>query len=496
MPGLLSFFNDPEQMGLLGLSSGLLQAGGPSRLPVGFGSALGQGLQQGAQNAQATQQFNNSNQLQQAQLKHLGNTDALTELQVQQLSRQQGIQEAVLRQLGLLPQAGGAAPSPSSSVAPSPVAAASGGTSAVITNPSANPPRGVGAIPDALRTPIGLDFAFNGGKGAGGMIATYNKPVSGRAGAPLWGVGPDGKMQIIGFSPKVDEGMTVGANGEIQVAPGYAKSKEAINSIPNPSAAMQTIKLSNGQELQLSQPEYLRYTQSGGSVLPSRYRGIGLQGATFSDGQAQTTAVQTPPAVPGGAPAAAPPVVGATQSNAEQITQQRQTAAGKAVDEAFAKDYVAFTTGGAQDATKQLAQLKDVQRALANPKENLTGPIVGRTPDFVKTFSNPKSIAMRERVEEVVQRSLRVILGAQFTEKEGERLIARAYNPNLGEKENAVRVGRLLTQLEQAYQSKAAAAAYFEKNGTLEGWQGKLPSLADFNPDGDAGSNNDPLGIR
>lgn len=68
MPGLLSFFNDPEQMGLLGVSSGLLQAGGPSRLPVGFGAALGQGLQQGAQAAQATQANNLNNLLGQAQL--------------------------------------------------------------------------------------------------------------------------------------------------------------------------------------------------------------------------------------------------------------------------------------------------------------------------------------------------------------------------------------------------------------------------------------------
>jgi hypothetical protein len=46
--GYLENLMNPATMGLLNLSSGLLQAGGPSRVPVSFGQALGQGLQQGA----------------------------------------------------------------------------------------------------------------------------------------------------------------------------------------------------------------------------------------------------------------------------------------------------------------------------------------------------------------------------------------------------------------------------------------------------------------
>ena len=176
------------------------------------------------------------------------------------------------------------------------------------------------------------------------------------------------------------------------------------------------------------------------------------------------------------------PVVGRTQSESDKIKQARQTAAGKATDDAFAKDFVQFTTGGAQDAMKQLAQLQDVVTALKDPNASLTGPFVGNIPDAVRKFTNPQAIAMRERVEEVVQRSLRIILGAQFTEKEGERLIARAYNPGLEQSENATRVGRLLTQLDQAYENKVDASQYFQKNGTLQGWSGKLPSMADFDP--------------
>lgn len=169
------------------------------------------------------------------------------------------------------------------------------------------------------------------------------------------------------------------------------------------------------------------------------------------------------------------------QSQGEKIKQDLRTAAGKETDQVFAKDYVAWSTGQGADAAKQIAQLEDVSKALKSG-DNLTGPVIGRVPDAIKSFTNPKSIAMRERVEEVTQRSLRAILGAQFTEKEGERLIARAYNPNQPEAENLIRVNRMISQLGQAFKAKQDAAAYFQKNGTLEGWGGKLYSISDFDP--------------
>lgn len=178
------------------------------------------------------------------------------------------------------------------------------------------------------------------------------------------------------------------------------------------------------------------------------------------------------------------PVVGRGQSQGEGVTQKRQQAGGNTTDETYAKDYVAFMNGGASDAQKQLSQLQDVVTQLSDPKAKLSGPFIGSTPDALLKFSKTgqNSIAMRERVEEVAQRSLRAILGSQFTEKEGERIIARSYNPNLPESENAIRVGRLFTQLQQSLAAKQAAAQYFQKNNTLEGWNGKLPSIGDFEP--------------
>jgi hypothetical protein len=59
MPGILEWLNDPASQGLLNMSAGLMQAGGPSPTPTSFGQALGTGMTrglQGMQQAQAAQQ--------------------------------------------------------------------------------------------------------------------------------------------------------------------------------------------------------------------------------------------------------------------------------------------------------------------------------------------------------------------------------------------------------------------------------------------------------
>ena len=152
-----------------------------------------------------------------------------------------------------------------------------------------------------------------------------------------------------------------------------------------------------------------------------------------------------------------------------------------AIDKAFAKDYVAWATGGFADVEKNLTQLQDAHDRLLSGKENLTGPILGRTPDVLKQASHPEAIDVRDQVEEVVQRNLRLILGAQFTEREGERLIARAYNENLDEAVNAKRVGRLLKAIKVAAKAKQDTVDYYDKNGTLKGYTGEQFTMSDFN---------------
>jgi hypothetical protein len=150
------------------------------------------------------------------------------------------------------------------------------------------------------------------------------------------------------------------------------------------------------------------------------------------------------------------------------------------MDEAFAPINLEWLSGGGPDMGSQIAALATVARQLEDGEVNLTGLDIGLLPDVVNYFINPLAIDARDNVEAVVQRNLRLILGAQFTAKEGERLIARAYNTNLTEAENAGRVRRLLLQMTTAAAQKQAMSDWFMEKGTLNGWTGAMPSIADF----------------
>lgn len=147
----------------------------------------------------------------------------------------------------------------------------------------------------------------------------------------------------------------------------------------------------------------------------------------------------------------------------------------------------------AADANALIQNLEEVQNMLATNK-NITGGFIGALPMSVRERVYPESVAAQERVESVVQRGLKETLGAQFTEKEGERLIKRAYNPNLSEEENLKRVNRLLATMKIAIQKKNDAVAYYSQNGTLAGYDYKPVTIKDFEavlPETSVGTVND-----
>ncbi len=155
----------------------------------------------------------------------------------------------------------------------------------------------------------------------------------------------------------------------------------------------------------------------------------------------------------------------------------------KKVDETFAKEYASFVAaGGSSTAKKNITDLKEAIEVLKTSDE-VSGPIIGLMPKIVRDIVVPEGASAQERIELVIQQSLRRILGAQFTEKEGQRLMERTFNPRLSEEENLRRAQSLLNQLEQAAEAKQAAVDYYEENKTLSGFKGKVFTLADFNPE-------------
>lgn len=165
------------------------------------------------------------------------------------------------------------------------------------------------------------------------------------------------------------------------------------------------------------------------------------------------------------------------------IGDKQQTKGRNKVDETFAGTVVEWKAeGGFADVQKNLGQLAKVVKDFETGKSG-TGAARNLVPDAVKAFTDPELLSSKQQVEEVVQRNLRVILGAQFTEKEGTRLIERAFNPNLSTKENTRRVKVLMRQIRNAARAKNEAVKYFDKHGTLTGFEGKTFSAADFAPE-------------
>jgi hypothetical protein len=172
------------------------------------------------------------------------------------------------------------------------------------------------------------------------------------------------------------------------------------------------------------------------------------------------------------------------KANATNVTTNLNTGelspGWEAVDKAFADKYLEYKTQGISDTRNQAAQIATVLGKFESG-EDLTGPMYGYTPDFLKVLTNPEAADAQARVESVIQRSLRETLGAQFTEKEGERLISRAYDPKQPPEANAARLRALFKQIESAADAKAAQVQYFEENGTLRGYKGpEMPGLNDF----------------
>ena len=143
------------------------------------------------------------------------------------------------------------------------------------------------------------------------------------------------------------------------------------------------------------------------------------------------------------------------------------------IDKAFGVDAVEYLGGGQAQIEANINNLKDKIRILKSGELNVSGPMVGNIPESVQSFTNPAALSFIGDIRDIVFQSLREKLGAQFTEKEGDRLVAAAFDQRLPEAENVKRLERLLKTIEGAASSKEDMIAYFRREGTLDGYEQK-----------------------
>ena len=154
------------------------------------------------------------------------------------------------------------------------------------------------------------------------------------------------------------------------------------------------------------------------------------------------------------------------------------------IDNEISKTFGDTVITGIGAANRNAATIKSVIDRLGNAEEGeaLTGPLKGALGSFGRNVFAPTSQAILDDVGGVVQQSLREILGGQFAQKEGEQLIARAYNISSAPEVNAARLRALYMQLESISANKAALVDYVKANGTSAGFAGSTtnPSVDTF----------------
>lgn len=132
------------------------------------------------------------------------------------------------------------------------------------------------------------------------------------------------------------------------------------------------------------------------------------------------------------------------------------------------KDERAGATDKVQ-AGLSVQQLNQIADSLEKT-DTATGPILGLLPKVLRDVITPQGASLQDSAERIVQGGLRATLGGQFTQAEGDRFLARAYNPRLDEKQNAVNMRTIAREIAAMQLDKKNALAYFQANGTLEGF--------------------------
>lgn len=150
-----------------------------------------------------------------------------------------------------------------------------------------------------------------------------------------------------------------------------------------------------------------------------------------------------------------------------KATKVKPTEGEKVVDREFAKEYNKWTTGGKADYEVNSKIFKEAIKDLEEGKVD-TGPLEGigaRTP-IIRTDAR----AMEDRVRKAINSMLRATLGAQFTEKEGERIFAQTFDPFKSSEDNIRAMQLELDKIEKRKDAIEDMGSYYEKKKTLAGY--------------------------
>ena len=133
-------------------------------------------------------------------------------------------------------------------------------------------------------------------------------------------------------------------------------------------------------------------------------------------------------------------------------------------------------SGGFTGSQANLIKIDDAIEQLEKSKDEffgLTGKNVGVIPKGARAIFNPDSADLEDNIRSIIYESLRQTLGAQFAEREGEKLIQASFNAMLSEEKNIVRLKRMKAKILEMAKAKQKAYEYFQSNdGDMSGYSG------------------------
>ncbi len=177
--------------------------------------------------------------------------------------------------------------------------------------------------------------------------------------------------------------------------------------------------------------------------------------------------------------------------------QMKLTKGQETVDREFGKEYSEWTSGSDEVAQTEINKLRSVAARLKK-KDVTTGGMTGMLHDRVTSTS---VLSARADVSSTIMNSLRVILGAAFTEKEGQQVINNTWNEADSTANNLARVERLAGDLEAKAKAKTEKAQHYEQHGTLSNYRSQGVAGRRENPRREGGrvkqvANELPLNLR
>lgn len=101
------------------------------------------------------------------------------------------------------------------------------------------------------------------------------------------------------------------------------------------------------------------------------------------------------------------------------------------------------------------------------PSGAVSGSMRGLLPDSIRAATNPEALIVQQSIQSAITDTLRPTLGAQFTEKEGERIMNLQYDPRLPPEENKRRAQELKSVIDRKVQATDALYDHLGKGGKL-----------------------------